>query len=134
MTNDVFSGLGVKIKLKEDDDFLKVKETLTRIGIESKAKKTIYQSCHILHKRGEYAIMHFKELFKLDGKQSTIDDSDIERRNTISKLLSDWGLIEVVEGELDDQNFLPVNQLKILPFKEKKNWTLSSKYTVGSRG
>lgn len=127
---DIFNDLGIKIKLKKDDDFLKVKETLTRMGVESHNTKTLYQSCHILHKRGEYAILHFKELFSLDGKTSTLTDEDIDRRNKIVKLLSEWNLLVVDEGE--DLRYDNVS-LKVIPFKEKNNWTLQSKYAIGVR-
>lgn len=125
---DVFNGLGVKIQLPQDDDFLKVKETLTRMGVESKRDKTLYQSCHILHKRGEYAIMHFKELFSLDGKESTLSDEDVERRNKIASLLKEWNLIGI-----DTDQELTYNgvSLKIIPFADKKNWILKSKYRIG---
>jgi hypothetical protein len=128
MNDDVFNGHGVKIKLKEKDDFLKVKETLTRIGVENKRDKILYQSCNILHKRGEYAILHFKEMFEMDGRQSTIDDVDIKRRNTIVKLLSEWGLIETDTSNLE---FIGMNQVKVLPYKEKDSYQLISKYNIG---
>lgn len=125
---DVFNGLGVKIKLAKDDDFLKVKETLTRMGVESKRDNILYQSCHILHKRGEYAIMHFKELFALDGKESTLTDEDISRRNKIACLLDEWKLLTV-----DTEKELGYNgvSLKIIPFAQKKEWMLKSKYRIG---
>ena len=118
----------LEVELKTSEDFLKVKETLTRIGIASKKTKSLFQSCHILHKQGKYYIIHFKELFALDGKQSSIDEMDIQRRNTIAKLLSDWGLVEITKpvGEL-----CPVSAIKIIPHKEKSNWNLVSKYTIG---
>jgi hypothetical protein len=129
--NDIFLGLGIPITLHKADDFLKVVETLTRIGIESKQKHTLYQSCHILHKRGQYAILHFKELFKMDGKDANISITDIERRNTIVKLLQDWGLIMINQHDFDALDRLPINQIRILTFKDKNNWTLESKYNIG---
>lgn len=130
--NDVFQGLGVKITLKNDDDFLKIKETLTRIGFASKKDHTLYQSCHILHKQGEYAIMHFKELFILDGKFSNIDSSDIARRNMITKLLSEWNLLDIKPNQ-ELKEFATMNTIKIVPFKEKLNWNLVSKYSIGNK-
>lgn len=125
---DVFSGLGVKIQLKQNDDFLKVKETLTRMGVESKRDNTLYQSCHILHKRGEYAIMHFKELFALDGKESTLTDEDVKRRNKIASLLSEWNLVDLDTDANLDYNGV---SLKVIPFADKKEWLLKSKYRIG---
>jgi hypothetical protein len=122
----------VEVVLKEPDDFLKVRETLTRIGVASRKEKKIYQSCHILHKQGKYYIVHFKELFALDGKQTNITDNDVQRRNRISQLLSDWGLVSIVDidglGEL-----APLNQIKVISFKDKSNWTLESKYNIGKK-
>jgi hypothetical protein len=129
MELDVFKGYGVEITLIRDDDFLKVKETLTRIGIASK-DKTLYQSCHILHKRGRYAIMHFKELFSIDGKETQISEEDLNRRDSIVTLLKKWGLVEIVDPGFVE---LSMHNLKILPFGEKKNWKLESKYTVGKK-
>lgn len=120
----------VEVKLNEPDDFLKIKETLTRIGIQSMTDKILYQTCNILHKRGKYFIVHFKELFALDNKESTLTVSDVERRNTIIKLLSEWGLIEVVDKSKIERT-LPVSEVKIIPYKEKHNWELRSKYTIG---
>lgn len=131
MENDIFMGVGVEIKLKELDDFLKVRETLTRIGIASKRGNVLYQSCHILHKRGRYVILSFKELFKLDGKEANITESDIARRNTIVKLLHDWGLLEILDIEALNET-APISQVKIIPFKDKSKWELVSKYQVGS--
>lgn len=130
MEQDNFHELGVRILLKTDDDFLKIKETLTRIGIASNKEKKLYQSCCILHKRGQYAILHFKEMFILDGLNDDIPDDDIQRRNSIAKLLDEWGLCEIVNKD-SIKNCVPVSQIKIIPFKEKNNWTLVSKYTVG---
>lgn len=121
----------VEITLKSPDDFLKVKETLTRIGISSKKTNCLYQSCHIFHKKGRYAIAHFKEMFAIDGKSSDISETDIARRNTIIKLLSDWGLVEVVDASKIEVPQLPLNQLKIIKFSEKGGWELIPKFTIG---
>jgi hypothetical protein len=131
MTENIFEGLGVEIRLKNEEDFLKVKETLTRIGVSSKNDKKLYQSCHILHKRGRYAIMHFKEMFVLDGLDSDMSEDDLGRRNTIVKLLVEWGLIDVVDPIKYAQPQLSLARLKILPHKEKKEWTLIPKYHIG---
>ena len=131
MTEDIFEGLGVEVKLKNEEDFLKVKETLTRIGVSSKNDKKLYQSCHILHKRGRYAIMHFKEMFVLDGLDSDMSEDDLGRRNTIVKLLVEWGLIGVVDPIKYAQPQLSLARLKIIPHKEKKEWTLIPKYHIG---
>ena len=120
----------LEVKLKEPDDFLKIRETLTRIGVASRKERKIFQSCHILHKQGRYFIVHFKELFALDGKKSNITSNDIERRNTISQLLSDWGLIELV-GTIE--NKAPLSQIKVLPYKDKKDWILEPKYNIGKK-
>lgn len=121
---------GIEVTLDEPDTFLKVKETLTRIGVASFKDKKLYQSCHLLHKKGKYYIVHFKELFALDGKLSSLSDDDIARRNTITKLLAEWGLVGVIDIKmLEPQS--PVNSVKIIPHKEKYNWTLVSKYTIG---
>ena len=122
----------VEIMLSAPDDFLKVRETLTRIGVASRNEKKLYQSCHILHKQGKYYIVHFKELFLLDGKHSDFSENDIQRRNRITKLLSDWGLVEVVNEELIEEAS-SVSQIKILPYKEKEEWTLVPKYSIGSK-
>ena len=122
----------VEVELNNEDDFLKVRETLTRIGIASRKDMTLYQSCHILHKQGKYYIVHFKELFALDGKNTNLSLNDIQRRNRIVKLLSDWGLISVVyEDKISD--LAPLNQIKVLAFKEKQEWTLESKYNIGRK-
>lgn len=123
----------VEVRLGEEDDFLKVRETLTRIGVASRKEKTLYQSCHILHKQGKYYIVHFKELFSLDGKPTDFSSEDKGRRNTITKLLSDWGLIAVVEPEQIENPQTPLNQIKILPFKEKNEWNLVTKYNIGRK-
>jgi hypothetical protein len=120
----------LEVTLKEPDDFLKVRETLSRIGVASRKEKTLYQSCHILHKQGRYFIVHFKELFALDGKDTNLSENDIARRNTIANLLNDWGLIEV-KGSLEPM--APLSQIKILSFREKDEWTLETKYNIGKK-
>lgn len=120
----------LEISLNEPDDFLKVKETLTRIGIASRKEKKLYQSCHILHKQGRYFIVHFKELFLLDGKKSNLEKNDIQRRNTIAVLLSDWGLLDIVKK--DKLDCAPLRQIKIISYKEKDSWELSPKYNIGN--
>jgi len=122
----------LEVTLKQPDDFLKVRETLTRIGVASRKDKTLYQSCHILHKQGRYFITHFKELFALDGKKATLVENDIQRRNTITILLQDWNLIDIVKPT-EAENKAPLSQIKVLPFKEKKEWTLSAKYNIGKK-
>ena len=122
----------VEVILGEPDDFLKVRETLTRIGVASRKEKKIYQSCHILHKQGKYFIVHFKELFALDGKNTNLSLNDVQRRNRIVQLLSDWGLIAVVNSE-QIADLAPLNQIKVLAFKEKEEWTLESKYIIGRK-
>jgi len=121
----------IEVFLSEPDDFLKVRETLTRIGVASRKEKKIYQSCHILHKQGRYFIVHFKELFALDGKHTSITLNDIQRRNRIVKLLSDWNLIGVSEG-VDITDIAPLNQIKVLSYKDKEDWILEPKYNIGS--
>jgi hypothetical protein len=128
---DIFEGLGVEVQLKTEEDFLKVKETLTRIGVSSKQDKRLYQSCHILHKRGRYAIMHFKEMFILDGLESDMSVDDLGRRNTIVKLLVDWGLVNAVDSAKFAEPQLSLARLKIIPHKEKKDWQLIPKYHIG---
>ena len=122
----------VEVVLGEPDDFLKVRETLTRIGVASRKEKKIYQSCHILHKQGKYYIVHFKELFALDGKKTNLSLNDVQRRNRIVQLLSDWGLITVVNAD-QIADLAPLNQIKVLAFKEKQEWTLESKYNIGRK-
>lgn len=122
----------VEISLGQPDDFLKVRETLTRIGVASRKEKKLYQSCHILHKQGKYYIVHFKELFALDGKKTNLSLNDVQRRNRIIQLLSDWGLIEVVTTD-KIEDVAPLNQIKVLSFKEKDEWTLESKYNIGRK-
>tara|TARA_R110001583_G_scaffold2160_11_gene15779 strand:- start:4648 stop:5070 length:423 start_codon:yes stop_codon:yes gene_type:complete len=124
----------LEVSLDEADDFLKIRETLSRIGVASSKDKILYQSCHILHKQGRYFIVHFKELFALDGKQADLTDNDIERRNTIAKLLSDWGLVKIIELAEDEPfRITPLSQIKVLSFKEKDEWTLQSKYNIGKK-
>ena len=120
----------IEIELEEDDDFLKIRETLTRIGIASRKDRTLYQSCHILHKQGRYYIVHFKELFALDGKPTNISTNYIERRNTIAGLLEDWGLVNMI-GESEPR--APLSQIKVLSFREKDDWILETKYNIGSK-
>ena len=122
----------LEVTLNEPDDFLKVRETLTRIGVASRKEQKLFQSCHILHKQGRYFIVHFKELFLLDGKKSNLEENDIARRNTIAQLMSDWGLISIDNTE-KVQPLAPLRQIKIIPFKEKNKWELCPKYNIGSK-
>ncbi len=122
----------LEVTLKEPDDFLKVRETLSRIGVASRKEKTLYQSCHILHKQGKYYIVHFKELFALDGKFSNFSENDLERRNTIAHLLGDWGLITILNKE-QAENKAPLSQIKVLAFKDKGEWDLQAKYNIGKK-
>ena len=121
----------LEVGLKEPDDFLKVRETLSRIGVASRKEKTLFQSCHILHKQGKYFIVHFKELFALDGKDTNLSENDIARRNTIANLLSDWGLVKVVSES--DVESAPLSQIKVISFKEKNEWKLETKYNIGKK-
>ena len=123
----------VEVKLDNPDDFLKVKETLTRIGIASKSENRLFQSCYILHKQGRYFVVHFKELFALDGRESTFSESDLGRRNKIAQLLEDWGLVTIVNPGLVEDPQASINQIKILPHKEKDDWELVSKYSIGRK-
>ena len=123
----------VEVTLNEPDDFLKVRETLTRIGVASRKEKKLYQSCHILHKQGKYYIVHFKELFALDGKHANLTANDVQRRNRIARLLADWGLIAVVKAEAVEM-VAPLNQIKVLSFKDKGDWILEQKYNIGKKG
>ena len=123
----------VEVTLNEPDDFLKVRETLTRIGVASRKEKKLYQSCHILHKQGRYYIVHFKELFALDGKHANLTTNDVQRRNRIARLLSDWGLIEVVKPD-SVSDIAPLNQIKVLAYKDKGLWALEQKYNIGKKG
>ena len=122
----------VEVGLKSDDDFLKVRETLTRIGVASRKDRTIYQSCHILHKQGRYYIVHFKELFALDGKPTNFSDNDRARRTTISNLLAEWGLVDLINKN-SEEPIAPLSQIKVLPYKEKDEWTLTAKYNIGKK-
>lgn len=123
----------VEVKLKTDEDFLKVRETLTRIGVASKKEKVLYQSCHILHKQGLYYIVHFKELFALDGKPTNFSDEDIGRRNTIANLIAEWGLVTLVDPEKTKDPVAAMSQIKIIPHKEKNEWELITKYNIGRK-
>ena len=124
----------VECTLKEPDDFLKIRETLTRIGVASRKDKTLFQSCHILHKQGRYFIVHFKELFILDGKPTDFSENDQARRNTIVNLLAEWDLVEKVSNDnIDEDNIVPINQLKIISFKKKDEWELVAKYNIGNK-
>ena len=133
--SDIFKGVGVEVTLEDEDAFLKVRETLTRIGVSSRKEKVLYQSCHILHKQGRYVILHFKELFKLDGKPATIIENDIQRRNAIANLLEEWGLVKILRDEKEkiEGNLAPLHQIKIISYKEKDEWDLQSKYTIGKK-
>ena len=123
----------VEVLLNEPDDFLKVRETLTRIGVASRKEKKLYQSCHILHKQGRYFIVHFKELFALDGKRANLTVNDVQRRNRITRLLADWGLITVVNPD-SVADIAPLNQIKVLAYKDKSDWVLEQKYNIGKKG
>ena len=123
----------VEVELGEEDDFLKVRETLTRIGVSSRKERILYQSCHILHKQGRYYIVHFKELFALDGKPSNISENDIQRRNTIANLLEQWGLVKILNPSIDKDNMAPIHQIKIIAFKDKDDWDLVTKYNIGKK-
>lgn len=123
----------VEVSLSEKDDFLKVRETLTRIGVASKKERVLYQSCHILHKQGKYYIVHFKELFALDGKETDFSENDIARRNTIAKLLEDWELLKVVNKDMVEDPIVSLSQIKILSHKEKNDWKLIPKYNIGKK-
>ena len=123
----------IEVTLNEQDDFLKVRETLTRIGVSSRKEKVLYQSCHILHKQGQYYIVHFKELFALDGKPSNISENDIQRRNAIANLLEEWGLVKILNKKLLEDNIAPLHQIKIISFKEKDECNLITKYNIGKK-
>jgi hypothetical protein len=123
----------VEVKIAEEEDFLKIKETLTRIGVASRKDQKLYQSCHILHKQGKYYIVHFKELFALDGKPSDFTAEDKGRRNTIANLLEEWGLIKIVNTEVSKEPKAPMSQIKIIPYKDKGSWTLEAKYNIGRK-
>ena len=122
----------VEVTLNEPDDFLKVRETLTRIGVASRKEKKLYQSCHILHKQGRYYIVHFKELFALDGKKANLFENDVQRRNIVTQLLQDWGLVNIVESSKVNDS-APLSQIKVLSYKDKGDWTLESKYNIGKK-
>ena len=122
----------IEVTLNEPDDFLKVRETLTRIGVASRKEKKIYQSCHILHKQGRYYLVHFKELFALDGKHANLTQNDVQRRNRIAQLLADWGLIGIVDAN-KIQDIAPLNQIKVLAYRDKSEWILETKYNIGSK-
>lgn len=122
----------LEITLNDPDDFLKVRETLTRIGVASRKEKKLFQSCHILHKQGRYFVVHFKELFLLDGKKANLEENDVARRNTITTLMSDWGLVEIQNTE-EAKLLAPLRQIKIIPFKEKDQWELCPKYNIGNK-
>lgn len=122
----------LEVKLKNPDDFLKVRETLSRIGVASRKDKVLYQSCHILHKQGRYFIVHFKELFALDGKDADFSDNDLQRRNTVAHLLADWGLITILNPEIHEDK-APLNQIKVIAYKEKGEWELVQKYNIGRK-
>lgn len=123
----------VEVKLTNEDDFLKVRETLTRVGVASKKQQTLWQSCHILHKQGKYYIVHFKELFALDGKPTNISEDDISRRNTIANLMAEWGLVSLIEPKKSAEPVAPLSQIKVLAYKEKDEWELVAKYNIGRK-
>ncbi len=129
--NDWSPAVMLEVSLNEPDDFLKIRETLTRIGVASRKDQKLYQSCHILHKQGRYFIVHFKELFLLDGKPSNLIENDVQRRNTIATLLQDWGLINIMNPEVA-KDLAPLRQIKVIPFKEKSQWELCPKYNIGN--
>jgi len=133
MEEDIFKGVGIEINLPAQDNFLKVKETLTRIGISSRKERRLYQSCHILHKQNRYAVLHFKELFILDGKRNTFTDEDRARRNTIVNLLEEWDLVKIVNREAASEPIASLNQIKIISFKDKDDWELAVKYNIGKK-
>ena len=133
--SDIFKGVGIEVSLEDEDAFLKVRETLTRIGVSSRKEKVLYQSCHILHKQGRYVILHFKELFQLDGKPATIVENDLQRRNAIAMLLDEWGLLKILDDEKEKikNNLAPLHQIKIISYRDKEEWDLQSKYTIGKK-
>lgn len=134
MLVDIFKGVGIEISFVKEEYFLVVKETLERIGVASKKNNTLYQSCHIFHKQGRYSIMHFKELFLFDGKVSNITENDIQRRNMISKLLEDWGLVKMIPSRtFETHELAPIHQIKIIPSRDRVNWNLVSKYRIGKK-
>ncbi len=123
----------MQVKLVNEDDFLKVRETLTRVGVASKKQQTLWQSCHILHKQGRYYIVHFKELFALDGKPTNISEDDISRRNTIANLMAEWGLVSLIDSKKSAEPVAPLSQIKVLAYKEKDEWELVAKYNIGRK-
>lgn len=133
MNDNIFRGVGIEIELPNEDDFLKVRETLTRIGVSSRKEKVLYQSCHILHKQGRYAILHFKELFALDGKPSNLSENDVQRRNAIAKLLEEWELVTILNPRIMEDNIAPIHQIKIISYRDKDDWDLISKYNIGKK-
>lgn len=133
MNEDIFGGYGIEVVLENDESFLKIKETLSRIGVLSRKEKSLFPSCYILHKRGYYRIVHFKELFALDGRSTDISENDIARRNTIVKLLEDWDLLKIKDKEILKNNFVNLNQIKILTFKEKDEYQIKHKYSIGNK-
>lgn len=133
MVSSIFGTIGIEVKLKHPDDFLLVKETLTRIGIPSFKDRKLFQSCHILHKRGSYAIVHFKEMFALDGRIANMSKDDLDRRNRIADLLESWDLLTIVDKEQIVDNMLPMSSIKVIPFSDKRNWSLISKYSIGTK-
>lgn len=133
MNEDIFNGHGIEIILEDDDAFLKVRETLSRIGVASRKDKILYPSCYILHKRGFYRILHFKELFAIDGRTTDISENDYARRNTIALLLQDWDLIKISKPQLIKENVVDLGQIKILTHKEKSDWEIAHKYSIGNR-
>ena len=133
MNTDELVKTFVEVELTDSENFLKVKETLTRIGISSKKENKLYQSCHILHKKGKYYIVHFKELFALDGLADKLEEQDVARRNTIANLLSQWGLVQIVNPKTTEEPVVPLSYMKILPYAEKKNWELVPKYNIGRK-
>lgn len=133
MSMELFKGYGIPIKLKDEEDFLKIKETLSRIGIASKKEKKLWQSCHILHKQGYYHILHFKELFLIDGRPSDLSENDIARRNTIALLLDDWALLNIENKSKYEENVVDMSQIKVLSHKEKGDWEILAKYSIGAK-
>jgi len=133
MSDDIFKGYGLRVELKNPKDFNLVVETISRIGFAAKSGKTLYQSCHIFHKQGNYAIMHFKEMFAFDGRPADITEGDIARRNKIAMLLEEWGLIKILDKIEDSDPIATLKNIKIVPYKEKNEWTFEAKYTLGNR-
>lgn len=130
---DIFRGFGVEVNIAGSDDFLKIKETLTRIGVPRNSDKTLFQSCHILHKQGRYAIMHFKEMFAFDNKYNNVSEEDIARRNKIVKMLAEWGMLKELDPAKTERPIAYVNRIKVLPYSERNEWTLETKYRMGTK-